>query len=455
MVGVARLAPVRHRRHRLALVIPAAALVLLLTGAPAAGAADAPDSPPVLLRKSLFLTPIETAGTGLAPEVKIRLTVDPRGRVRDAEVLSITPSTEYDDLFRQAALETVGSWRYAPALSGGEPVATTLEWTVKFRPKWRRPINTPQLGLVLDDEAKLARVFTLPPQVQAERLQGFAALAERHLRPGSRRRVDSPRFVVITDSSDPGTPQAIDDNLEVVFNVLDELFRPALEPQPARYKLVVYVFTDRSSFEALAGELTVPEWANGFYAPPGLFAFHLETATVDRLLRVLIHETVHAYVDQHLVRPGFSLAPWLGEGLAEYFSNSEIRKGRLVPGEIREGKYVLDLRRGGAFRQTTGAGWSLDDAKQAVRAGKVTSVGTLVGLAPEAFYGEDIHRHYALSWLLVHFLRHGEPGWADGEFPTLLLYAAEGYPPDAAIEAVYGRAPEDLEAAFRAYVKGL
>lgn len=435
-------------------LLSAALLAVVVTGGPPA-AAEAPDEPPVLLRKSLFLTPIETAGTGLEPEVRLRLTVDTRGRVRDAEVLSISPSSEYDELFREATLETVEDWRYAPARSGGEPVEATLEWTIKFLPKSGR---TPRAGFGSDPgdaEARLARIFTFPREKQAERLRSFSSLAEVQLQGDGRQHAETPRFVVISDSPRPDTAATVAGNLEAVFNVLGTTFGEEIEPQPGHYKQIVYVYAHRASFAALSAALTTPEWANGVYVPPGLFAFHLETGTVDSLLGLMIHEAVHAFADQHLVRPGFRLPPWMSEGLAEYVGRSEIRKGRIELGRIREGKYVADPIFGGAYRRTTAAGWSLDRAKQALRKGEAPSVEELVDAAPEVFYGGDVAMHYALSWLLVHYLRHGEPGWAGEEFPTALLYLAEGYPPDAVLQEVYGRTPAEMDAAFQGYVRSL
>lgn len=428
----------------------------LLGAAPVAAQVGEPaDAPAVLLRQSLLLTPVEAAGTGVAPEVKVRVTVGTRGRVEDVEVLSITPSTEYDEVFRRATEETIEGWRYAPARRAGEPVETTLEWTIQFVEKAGSPRAGLAMGPILDEASRRATIFALPREVQAERLRHYAGLAERHLQPATRRRADTARFVVISDAQEAGTAETIAQNLEAVFTVLDEAFRPGIELQPAPYKLVAYVFWSHASFAGLIEEVASPEWANGLYLAPGLFAFHLETGDVQTLLAILIHEAVHAYADQHLLNPGFELPPWLGEGLAEYVGNSEIQKGRLVLGKVREGHYVLDQRLGGAYRRSTHAGWSLDEAKQAVRSGKAVSPGSLLALEPQAFYGEKASMHYALSWLLVHYLRHGEPGWRDEEFPALLLYLVEGYPADAALEAIYGFSPADLEEPFRAYVRGL
>lgn len=425
-------------------------------GASTDGAGGALDSPPVLLRDSLLLTPVETAGTGLAPEVDVRLTVDDRGRVLDVEVLSITPSSAYDDLFRRTVVEALESWRYAPARSDGEPVEATLRWTIQFREKAARSaLRWRDRDPGADDGDRRMAVFTLSAAEQEKRLRHLAGIADGQLDPEHRRRAESPRFVVTSDSPDEETAQVIAGNLEAVFGLLDETFGPVMALQPVDYKLMGYAFWDRSSFRGISGSLGRPEWSNGLYAPPGLFAFHLETGTTDALLGMLIHEAVHAYVDRHLVRPGLRLPPWLNEGLAEYFGMSEIRKGRLTPGSIREGKYAIHQRLGGAYRRKTEAGWSLNRAQRAVRTGEATSPGELLSMEAEAFYGEEFSMHYALSWLLVHYLRHGEPGWAADEFPALLLYLAEGYPAGGALEAVYGTSPADLAEPFREYVASL
>lgn len=77
-------------------------------------------------------TPIESAGTGLAPEVTVRVRLDVRGRVSQVEVLKIQPSSSYDELFERETRETVLRWRYAPATRDGQPVEATLQWTVLF-----------------------------------------------------------------------------------------------------------------------------------------------------------------------------------------------------------------------------------------------------------------------------------------------------------------------------------
>ncbi len=432
--------------------------LLLAAAALAAGSAAAQpsDRAPVLLRRSLLVTPVETAGTGLAPEVKVRVDVDPRGRVAEVAALSVQPASEYDELFREVAREEISTWRYAPAIRGGQAAATTLEWTVKFEPRERREENAvrwaPSQGQrAADAEARRARILALPLEQRKALLRQEAQSADRLLDRSHRRRFDSPRFVVVSDAEEPRTAEITAGNLEVVFRVIQGIFGARIEPQPEPYKIVVYLFASRGAFDALKRELEVFEWSAGFYSPSGLFAFHLQVPSMESLLSTMMHEATHAWTDRYLVSPGSHLPRWLGEGFAEYVGNSEVKKGKLIPGRTAGEKFVL-LMGLGAVRAKPEPRISLGEVKRWMRRGEGLSVKQLTTADSETFYGEQRALFYPSAWLLVHFLRHGEPGWADEEFPAFMLYAAEGYPAAAAMKTVYGAAPAELEERFRRYV---
>lgn len=417
------------------------------------------DRPPVLLRKSFLLTPIETAGTGLAPEVKVRAEIDARGRVVEVAALNVTPASEYDELVRQATRKAISNWRYAPAIKAGKATATTLEWTVKFQA--REASNSLRSGpsgwLSLGSEragaeSRRARVLALPLKQRKALLRHQTDIAEKFLDRAHRHRSDSPRFVVVADTPEESVARITAGNLEAIFNVIQGLFGDRIESQPEPFKIVVYMYAQRASFEQLKRKLGVYEWSAGFYSPAGLFAFHLEVPTMDDLLGIMMHEATHAYVDRHLVTPGFYLPRWLGEGFAEYVGNSEIKKGRLIPGRTAKSKFVL-IPGYGAVRAKPTPRMSLEEVKRTIRKGEGLSVEQLTTADHTIFYGEKHSLYYPSSWLLVHFLRHGEPGWAEREFPALMLYAAEGYPVIEAMKTVYGTAPADLEERFRTYVQ--
>ena len=66
---------------------------------------------------------------------------------------------------------------------------------------------------------------------------------------------------------------------------------------------------------------------------------------------------------------------------------------------------------------------------------------------------DSSEKSYAQAWALVHFLRHGDPAWAEREFPRFMLYVAEGYPVQQSLTEVYGFTPTTVEDRFRDYVK--
>lgn len=87
---------------------------------------------PFAIRTPQLMVPEETAGSGLSPEVAVRLTIDERGRVSAVDVQSITPASDFDAFFRDEVVNTLSDWRFAPATTNGKPVASTLDWRVRF-----------------------------------------------------------------------------------------------------------------------------------------------------------------------------------------------------------------------------------------------------------------------------------------------------------------------------------
>lgn len=431
-------------------------LIIVLYILPLDVAAAQEDRNPVLLRSFSLFTPVGTAGTGLAPEVRLRVYLDPRGRVEKVEILEVEPSSKFDDLFRAEIEQSLKSWRYAPKIEAGKAVPATLEWTVQFKP--RTESEAPQnsdLPAIFDEdpEQRRARILSLPLEQRRKLLEGLVRSAEENLLPGYRHRRETPRFVVITDAEKPEVAEKIANNFEATFAVLDSLFKQELAIQPEPYKMVVYVYSHRSAFVGLLREVTRLEWSSGFYNPSGFIAFHLEMPSEEAVLGTLLHEATHAYMDRYLTRPGTWMARWLGEGFAEYIGNSRIKNGTLIPGKALKGKYVIFLA-GGARRVKTPTGGNLETVHKAMREGRGLTVQDLVSADREIFYSDDSYQlYYPTSWLLVHFLRHGELGWEEEEFLDFLLYTTEGFPAEEALLAVYGKTAAELEEPFQEYVK--
>jgi hypothetical protein len=276
--------------------------------------------------------------------------------------------------------------------------------------------------------------------------------ARRHLDPARTRQVSTGRFLVWTDAEREKTAGVVANNLEAIHAVLAASLLGDVEHQEGGSQIQVFVYESRAAFERMASEMGLFRHAGALYSPAGLIALHLEWPVSDWITTALLHEATHAFMDRHVVRPGVLLPAWMAEGFAEYVSNSEVKKGKLVPGKTLRAGYQLFGEHVHLVKTT--AGDRLDEAKRAIRKGEGIAVIELLDTRREIFYGDDVGLYYASAWLFVHFLRHGEEEWAEARFPDFLLYVAEGFPAAEAFESVYGMGLDEAEEAFRSYVRG-
>ena len=419
-------------------------------------AAEEPDeTAPVALYTPPLRTPAEAAGTGLAPEVTVRVTVNAKGRVSAVEVEAIQPSSDHDDVFERLTREVLERWRFAPALRDGQPVETTLSWMVQF-PEieaegdavssdrgWRLMASERQSGDLRQ------RILSLPLEQRVQYLEEKATLARDCLEAGKIEQINSPRFMVFTDAPNPEVAQVLTSNLESTFNILNAILG-GLDAQPEPYRIVVFMYATEAEFSQLRRRVQGLEWSAGFYNPIGMLAFHMQMQSNEALLSIMLHEATHAYLDRYLARPGVVFPRWLDEGFADYVGNSRIRKGQLIPGKKR----ATELYRApwGAVRGRSQSRFTVDEVRKAMQGDKALTIEELISTDVVEFYGERRPLFYAMSWLLVHFLRHGGEDWAEERFPELMLYVAEGYSAPNAFRTVYGD-PAEFDQEFRSYVK--
>ena len=102
---------------------------MLGAGVVASAGSGPPDADAIPIYQPHVGSPLETAGTGIAPVLEIEISVDSMGKVAGIDVKKIQPSSEFDDAFRQAAVEGLSRWRFLPARRDGQDVASTLPIT--------------------------------------------------------------------------------------------------------------------------------------------------------------------------------------------------------------------------------------------------------------------------------------------------------------------------------------
>ncbi len=440
----------------------------LVTTAVSSTAAATEVTPPRLLHRRVSLTPPELRELPFTPEVDLAARIDPNGLVAEIEVLAVRPTTENDEIVRRATTEMVRTWHYVPARrADGTAVDGRLEWTIRFATLQHETSDA--VGGAdepVDPLRSVAPPIDFPKlteKARIERLEGMAAIADRALAEGRRAVHSTPRFLVVTDAEQEGVAEILANNFEASFGVLDGLFGRGLPLLPPSQKVLVYLYSSQSAFASAAAGFGMPSHHSGVYIAPGLVLLKQTMASDEALLQTLLHEATHAYMSRHLARPGIRLGTWFVEGLAEYIGNSTITgKGELVVGKTIKRRYMMDPHGLVALR-TTASGWTLENTKEAIRKGEATSIAGLLPIPPELFTGRQGPLNYGTSWLLIHFLRHGdvdrrgakgsEGEWAEKQFPTLLLYLLEGYPAEDALEQVYGMTLSDLQEQFVEYVR--
>ena len=236
------------------------------------------------------------------------------------------------------------------------------------------------------------------------------------------------------------------------YAALFSLLGERIPPRPRVEQIRVYVFETSAQYQALVAQSAPFEGSSGMYFAAGVLAFHAQHPTLGFFVSTLLHESTHAFVDRHLVRRGVALPRWLDEGFAEYVGNSDIKKGKLVPGAHAKRQEVGAGGMNVVFWQTPSKART-ETAQRAQRQKRALTLEEIVAAGPETFYGKDVDLYYTQGWLAVHFLRHGRPAWADNAFPRFLLFVAEGYPASQALTAAYGVPAHDLEASYQQYVK--
>jgi len=181
---------------------------------------------------------------------------------------------------------------------------------------------------------------------------------------------------------------------------------------------------------------------------------HTDSDRAGGLANTLVHEAAHERIATRLYR-GRQPASWITEGLATYYENTWMGAGGFEPGKI--GGKRISLVRGEGERPSSAAGGQLDVARQILRraAGSETPVSLAVVSAdqPQEFYNDEVQAMYALSWVLVHYLLHGDEGAHADSFRTYVALDAESRATPDAFFAGVGLSGPELDEALRRYVK--
>jgi len=175
----------------------------------------------------------------------------------------------------------------------------------------------------------------------------------------------------------------------------------------------------------LAGycHLKTDEAGNTFY--------ELVTFEHPRLWQVLAHEGFHQFIGYEL---GDAVPVWLNEGMAQYFENSTVKAGRLIPG-------IDPLK--------------LAAAQTLLRSRLLLSVPDLLMLDRGTFYANPTIT-YPMSWALVHFLMNRDGlNYQSSHFRRYLQDLRWNRDDVDSFRKRFGRESVEWEKEFRSYIAHL
>jgi len=272
------------------------------------------------------------------------------------------------------------------------------------------------------------------------------------------RSAESPHYRVQTD--DPRlVPEKATELLESFWSFFEGFWSAHTKLEPGDERSRVFLFYSFYKYNQLLGA----DFTFSSTRPKGHYIgvldvinLHTDADMPGGLADTLIHEAAHQVVDQRIYGHGVPPPMWIAEGLASYFGFTyRDKNGDFSAGDVG-GKGVTLLRgdkksygregsdRLGRFRgMYKGSGFEEGDLVEFIVSAR----------DPDSFYFQNPDLTYATSWLLVHYLLHGDDGSHADAFARYLEKDAAGRGgPDVLYDTV-GMSALELETAILAHVK--
>ncbi|MFM9957316.1 MAG: DUF1570 domain-containing protein [Phycisphaerales bacterium] len=229
-------------------------------------------------------------------------------------------------------------------------------------------------------------------------------------------------------------------HMDLVYAEYGNRFKefPAKNSQPVR----LYVYSTREAYTQGLKKKGIDATGSGgmFFASSqeaGLATFVEGHSSVE-MYHLLQHEGFHQFA--HL-RLGRGLPQWTNEGLAEYFGQSVLVKGKLRMGVAPESRIqglALAVRSKVVFPfkemlEMTNEAWNEKLRKGDKRAGLM----------------------YDQAWAMTHFLIHGDKGLYTAAFANFIKLTSQGKTGEQAFKEAFGpdATPELFQAAWEKYLQ--
>jgi len=299
-----------------------------------------------------------------------------------------------------------------------------------------------------------------PDDDGAASLAAFLSRAEELIRDRSYSAGDSPHYRVQTD--DPRLrPDATARLLESFRSFFDSYWPADLDLLPYDETSRVFLFYSFYKFN----EMTEGNFRRSDSRPKGhygstydVITLHTDAGDAGSLADTIVHEAAHQLVTQRILGGEISPSPWLNEGIASYFGFTRAdENGEFEAGSIGGKPVSLFTRpvKQSAAERKRGIDVVRDALREARSEGELLVAGLVSIRDPAVYYGERAALNYAASWLLVHYLLHGDDGGHAAAFRRVLNAERERQGGTEVLYRELELTPQQLEASFAAHVKKL
>lgn len=257
------------------------------------------------------------------------------------------------------------------------------------------------------------------------------------------RSVRSRHYIVQTDLPAARATELVS-HMDEVYACYLERFAAFRPKNPSRPQL--YLFAKRDDYNIFLSSKGIDARnSGGMFAYNSLAGFHglltfTENRPLDDTLAVLQHEGFHQFAWAYL---GYELPPWANEGLAQYFEDAVLIKGRMHLGMVNPVRLAEVKAALAAERPPVSFSQLLSIDSQSWSQTLATEPGKASVL-------------YAWAWSVAHFLIHADNERYAPAFGRYLEEVAKGRTSREAFAKVFGAsATSSMERRWRAYIDKL
>ena len=284
-------------------------------------------------------------------------------------------------------------------------------------------------------------------------------------------RTDIGRLSIHTDALDAEEISRLGEVVDATVRVHEDFWGPISPLRPFDQTIDVYAFSRTRDHDTLhriwrtgregdgdesSANSAAMMWslAGEYVSSSRILSIPCETMLGHLPLPIVIHESVHMLNYERVYPSGYHPSEWFEEGLATYFSFSEV-DSRLViqPGQIRRTALIVS----GDIRLQFDPRVRLREHLRRVEDEGPVPLTALIeaGADDPLWNGAWSIRAYGASWTLVHFLMNGERGEYRERFMEYAQQEARGKGGARMFRRLFGPDLAALEAAWHDYERRL